>query len=280
MGVSNGHGIEVAVEGVLLWSASMVGDLQLGLVVGGIVEEIDIAAATETVVRWLGGGIVEVVMDVGEAENEESTNRERGERRGSYSVVNSDSPGPAGILEEEEEDGVVAVLVVVTVGIQVLGTRRTRLLRIQQLGDQQVDTADVDGSLNVVVAEYSSGPDGGQQCDGFKAELGQQRSQHRHLVILPTQPVCPVSSRALRRPPLISSHLSSSLPSFSLYAPHHWSSAYHSQSRSDGLSRTLPFPAHLCSADLQVQVSLSVTCNSTRHSPPPTHASKIVYSTA
>lgn len=59
--------IQVAVESILIGGTCVVGDLELRLALDGVEVEIDIAALVEAVVRRPRSGIVEVVVDVGEA---------------------------------------------------------------------------------------------------------------------------------------------------------------------------------------------------------------------
>lgn len=68
MVVLDSRRVQVAVEGVLVRRAGMIGNLELGLSLGWIVEEVDIAPSVKSVVLWLRGGIVEVVVDVSKAE--------------------------------------------------------------------------------------------------------------------------------------------------------------------------------------------------------------------
>lgn len=65
--MSNVCDIQVAMEGVLVWGSGVIRDLELCLALSWIIEEIDIAALVESVVGWSQGGIVEVVVNVGEA---------------------------------------------------------------------------------------------------------------------------------------------------------------------------------------------------------------------
>ena len=68
MVVLNSRRAQVAVEGVLIRCAGMVGNLELGLSLGWIVEEVDIAPSVESVVLWLRRWIIEIVVDVSKAE--------------------------------------------------------------------------------------------------------------------------------------------------------------------------------------------------------------------
>lgn len=68
MVVLNSRRVQVAVEGVLIRCAGMVGNLELGLSLGWVVEEVDIAPSVESVMLWLRGGIIKVVVDVSKAE--------------------------------------------------------------------------------------------------------------------------------------------------------------------------------------------------------------------
>lgn len=60
-------GIEVAREGILIGCSSMIGNFKLDPVLGGIVEEVDVAAAVEAVMLWFLTRVVEIVVDVREA---------------------------------------------------------------------------------------------------------------------------------------------------------------------------------------------------------------------
>lgn len=53
MVVLDSRRVQVAVEGVLVGRAGMIGNLELGLSLGGIVEEVDIAPSVESVVLRL-----------------------------------------------------------------------------------------------------------------------------------------------------------------------------------------------------------------------------------
>lgn len=43
--------VQVAIEGVLIWSSGGVGNLQLGLTLCRVVEQVDVAAFVESVMR-------------------------------------------------------------------------------------------------------------------------------------------------------------------------------------------------------------------------------------
>jgi hypothetical protein len=54
-------------ESILIWCACVVRYLQLCLFTGGVMVEVDIAAAIKAMVLRLRGRVGEVVMDIGEA---------------------------------------------------------------------------------------------------------------------------------------------------------------------------------------------------------------------
>jgi len=89
----------------LIGGTGVVGDLELGLVRAGVMVDVDVAAAVETVVLWFGGWVGEVVVDVGEAgviisidQFTWPTIAGLAGKVQTYSVVSTVSPGAAGML--------------------------------------------------------------------------------------------------------------------------------------------------------------------------------------
>lgn len=64
--------VEIAMEGILVWSACIVGNFELRLALCWAVVEVDIAALVEAVVRGARGWVIEVVVNVCEAAQVES----------------------------------------------------------------------------------------------------------------------------------------------------------------------------------------------------------------
>lgn len=84
-------------KGILLGCACVIGNLQLGSALGGILEEVDIAASIKSVVRRIHGGIFQVIVDIGET-GMLSVPHLFLPRRTAHRVVRRFSPGPAGIV--------------------------------------------------------------------------------------------------------------------------------------------------------------------------------------
>lgn len=70
--ISDVGNMEVAIESVLLWSASMVRNFELGLVIIGIIVEVYVAPFGKALVRWSRGRMAEVIVTVCEAAPKQS----------------------------------------------------------------------------------------------------------------------------------------------------------------------------------------------------------------
>lgn len=59
---------QVSEEGILIWRAGMIGNLELRAVLCRVVVDVGVAASRQPMVKWSRRRIVEVVMNIGEAD--------------------------------------------------------------------------------------------------------------------------------------------------------------------------------------------------------------------